>query len=133
MKPRSGGLAPRSSQAHMRGMTTIGLAILVAFLGMFVFAGIQLAPAYLNYMKVAGALDGVKAEFEGANPTVGSMRRSLGRRFDVEGVSVIVPKDVNIALESGGYRIDADYDHSVSYLGNVSFTVHFKKSVVVRR
>lgn len=133
MKPKSSGSGPRSSPLHMRGMTTLGMVILVAFLGMFAFAGIQLAPVYLNYMKVAGAVDGVQAEFEGANPSVSSIRRSLERRFTVESVTVIEPRDINISLESGGYLVDATYDHSVPYLANVSFTVHFDKKAIIRR
>ena len=47
------------------GMTTLGMIILVAFVGMFVFAGIRLTPVYLNYMKVAGVINGVQEEFDG--------------------------------------------------------------------
>ena len=133
MKSKFSGSGPRSSPLQMRGMTTLGMAILVAFLGLFAYAGIQLAPVYLNYMKVAGAVDGVKAEFDGANPSVGNIRRSLERRFTVESVTVIEPRDVNISLESGGYLVDATYEHTVPYLANVSFTVHFDKKAIVRR
>ena len=48
------------------GMTTLGIIILVGFVGFFVFAGIRLTPVYLNYMKVAGVISGVHDEFDGA-------------------------------------------------------------------
>ncbi len=35
-----------------RGMTVLGLLILVAFVGMFVYAGIRLTPIYIEYMAV---------------------------------------------------------------------------------
>ena len=41
-------------------MTTLGLIILVSFVGLFAFAGIRLAPVYLNYMKIVGVVDGVR-------------------------------------------------------------------------
>ncbi len=128
-----GGRRSHCSQQQVRGMTTLGMLILVAFLGMFAYAAIQLTPVYLNYMKVAGVVEGVKEEFDGQNPTIGTIRRSIGRRFGIEMVSVITPEDIKVTPESGGFLVDATYDHTVSYLGNVSFTVHFDKKAVIRR
>ena len=118
---------------QIRGMTTLGMLILVVFLGMFAFAAIQLTPVYLNYMKVAGVVEGVKEEFDSQSPTLGNIRRSIERRFSIESVAVLTPKDVKVSPDSGGFVVAADYDHTVAYLGNVSFTVHFQKSAVIRR
>lgn len=133
MKSTSSGIALYGNPAKMRGMTTIGLIILVLFIGMFAYAGIQLAPVYLNYMKVAGVVEGIKEEFDGQNPTVGNMRRSIERRFSIENVSVITSKDIKITPDSGGFLVDATYNHITPYVANVSFSVHFEKQAVVRR
>ena len=53
------------SLRRQRGMTALGLTILLAFMGIFAFGAIRLTPVYLNYMKVIGVVDGVVAEFEG--------------------------------------------------------------------
>ena len=117
----------------MRGMTTVGMIILVAFVGLFAFAAIQLTPVYLNYMKIAGVVEGVKEEFDGQNPTIGTIRRSIERRFGIESPSVLEPRDIKVTPDSAGFLVDATYDHSVPYIANVSFTVHFDKKVIVRR
>ena len=53
---------PLAKRAVMRrnqaGMTTLGLIILVSFLGLFAFGFIRLTPVYLNYFKVVGVVDG---------------------------------------------------------------------------
>ena len=41
------------------GMTAVGVIVLAIFVGLFAFAAIRLTPVYLNYMKVAGVLNGV--------------------------------------------------------------------------
>ncbi|MDH3363702.1 MAG: hypothetical protein OEM45_08345, partial [Gammaproteobacteria bacterium] len=51
------------------GVTTLGLVILVAFVGLFAFAAIRLTPVYLNYMKVASVVSGVLEEYDGTNPS----------------------------------------------------------------
>ncbi|MBT8100273.1 MAG: DUF4845 domain-containing protein [Gammaproteobacteria bacterium] len=114
-------------------MTTLGLVILVVFIGTFAFAAIRLTPVYLNYMKVVGVVDGVQVEFEGTNATRADVRRSISRRFDVESVSQLTARDVNVTPVDGGLEVSAIYDHTTPFAANISFTVHFDKTVVVRR
>jgi hypothetical protein len=114
-------------------MTTVGLAIFVAFVGMFAFAAIRLAPVYLNYMKIVGVINGVHEEFDGQNPTRSAMRKSIVRRFGVESVDQITPRDVSITAVDGGFEVRATYDHVAPFIGNVSFSVHFDRMALVRR
>ncbi|HWM29111.1 MAG TPA: DUF4845 domain-containing protein [Woeseiaceae bacterium] len=115
------------------GMTTVGFLILAVFIGLFAFAFIRLTPVYLNYMKVAGVLDGVHQEFDSQNASRNAIRTSISRRFDVESVSQITAKDIKVTTDDGGFIVQAVYDHTAPFIGNVSFTVHFDKQVVVRR
>ncbi len=124
----TGRSAPREA-----GMTAIGVMVLVIFVGLFAFAAIRLTPVYLNYMKVAGVIDGVFKEFDSQNPTRAAIRTSISRRFDVESVSVITYRDIKVTADSGGFLVEADYDHTTPFIGNVSFTVSFQKEVLVRR
>ena len=126
-------MTKRRNRRHQSGMTTLGMIILVAFVGLFAFAGIRLTPVYLNYMKVVGVIDGVVAEFEGQNANGTAVRRSISRRFDVESVSEINYRDVKVTVVDGGLQVAAVYDHSTPFISNISFTVHFDKTEIVRR
>ncbi len=114
-------------------MTAVGFIILVIFVGLFAFAAIRLTPVYLNYMKVAGVLNGVFEEFDSQNPTRAAIRNSITRRFGVESVSIITHRDIKVTGDSGGFLVQAVYDHSTPFIGNVYFTVKFEKEVLVRR
>ena len=115
------------------GITTIGFIILATFIGVFAFGAIRLTPVYLNYMKVVGVVDGVRKEFDGQKPTRATIRISISRRFGVESVSVIHYRDVTVTAVDGGFEVAAVYDHTSPFIGNISFTVHFDKTVLVRR
>ena len=115
------------------GATMLGYIILVMFLGVFVFGALRLVPVYLNYMKVVGVVDGVFNEFDRQSPTRSAIRTSISRRFDVESVSVITFRDVTVTQVDGGFEVAAVYDHTAPFIGNISFTVHFDKTRVVRR
>ena len=116
-----------------RGITTLGLIILVAFVGLFAFAALRLTPVYLNYTKVIGVINGVHDEFDGRNPTRSALRNSITRRFDVESVGEITARDVTVTAVDGGFEVRADYDHTAPFIGNVSFVVHFDQKTLVRR
>ena len=118
---------------RQRGATMLGYIILASFIGVFAFGAIRLTPVYLNYMKVVGVVDGVFDEFDGMNPTRAAIRSSVSRRFDVESVGVITFRDVTITQVDGGFEVAAIYDHTAPFIGNISFTVHFNKSRIVRR
>jgi hypothetical protein len=115
------------------GMTTLGLTILVAFVGLIAFAGIRLTPIYLNFMKVSGVVSGVQKEFDGVNATRTSIRSSISRRFDIEMVSEITARDVKVTKVDGGHEVAATYSHKSPFIANVSFIVDFDKRVLVRR
>jgi hypothetical protein len=118
---------------HERGMTTLGMLILAAFIGMFAFGAIRIAPVYLNYFKVKGVIDGVQQEFDGQNPSRAAIRTSINRRFEVESVSVVSNTDIKVTPDDGGFLIEASYDHTTPYIGNLYFTVRFDKQALVRR
>ena len=128
-----GKVIRRIDRNRQEGMTTLGLVILLTFVGIFAFAFIRLTPVYLNYLKVAGVIDGVHAEFDGAGPTAAAIRTSVRRRFDIESVGQIEARDVKLEAVDGGYKVSATYDHTAPFISNVYFTVKFDKSVIIRR
>jgi hypothetical protein len=123
----------RGLARQQAGMTTLGFIILTVFIGMFAFAVIRLAPVYLNYMKVVGVIDGVFAEFDGQRATRQVIRKSISRRFDVDSAGVITYRDVAVTAVDGGLEVKAEYDHTAPFIYNVSFTVHFNKTALIRR
>lgn len=127
------GVSGMYQKRRQAGMTTLGLIILVGFIGIFAFAGIRLTPVYLNYMKVVSVVNGVSEEFEGQNASRQAIRGSIARRFDIESVSIIVAKDIKVTKVDGGHEVAAVYSHKAPFVGNVSFDVDFEKRVLIRR
>ncbi len=111
----------------------MGYIVLIVFVALFAFAALRLIPVYLNYMKIVGVIDGVHDEFDGQNPSRTALRGSIARRMDIDSVGVITARDVIVTAVDGGFEIAAVYDHTSPFIANVSFVVHFDKTVVVRR
>jgi Tfp pilus assembly major pilin PilA len=119
-------------QKHQQGMTFIGMLCILALAGVIVYAGIRLAPIYLNYMKIARTLDAVAAEVKGDNPDPQAIRNLIDRHFNIEDPSVVTVKDIEITKNEDGVEMHVTYDDTVPYVANVSLSVHFDKTVKVR-
>jgi Domain of unknown function (DUF4845) len=119
-------------QKQQQGMTFIGLLCILALAGVVVYAGVRLAPVYLNYMKIARTLESVASEVKGDNPDPATIRTSIDRHFNIEDPSVVTTSDIEITKDDGGVQMHVVYDDTVPYIANVSLSVHFEKTVKVR-
>jgi len=116
------------SRRRERGMTTIGLIILVTFVGLFVYAGIRLVPVYAEYFNVLKAVEGLKSDVD-SGPS--AMRVTLEKRFSIEDVSSLSYKDVEITKEGSSYVLHVAYDAEAPFISNVGFIVHFDKTITL--
>jgi len=117
---------------RQQGMTFLGLLCILALAGIVVYAGIRLIPVYLNYMNIARTMQVTASEFKGENPDQGALRRSLEKHWEVEQISTVDWKDIEILKDdNGGVSLHVAYDDAEPYIGNVSLSVHFDKTVKV--
>lgn len=119
-------------RARQRGMTFLGLLILILVVGGWVYAAIRVVPLYLENMKVASTLEKVRDEYS-ANPgtTEFMIRKAIERHFDIEMVNAITDKDVLIERKGDRFEVTAAYEAVAPFVYNVSFLVDFDKTVEI--
>ena len=117
---------------RQHGMTMMGMLCILVMAGFLVYAGIRLVPVYLNYMNIVHTLQAVASDIKGENPDPGAIRTSLARHWEITTISEVEPKDVEITKDDTGVSMHVVYDDSTPYLGNVSLSVHFDKTVKVQ-
>jgi hypothetical protein len=116
---------------HQQGMTFIGLLCILVLVGVIGYAGVRLAPLYLNYMKVAKAMDAAAAEYKTDNGSVDGVKKSLDRHWAIEDITAVEYKEIEITKEGDGLQLHVAYDDSAPYIANISLNVHFDKTVKV--
>jgi hypothetical protein len=115
-----------------RGITLIGWLVLLVPIAILVYAGICLAPHYLNYMRVAKSLSETASEARSGDATnAQSLRSALGKHFDIEGIEKPTLTDIDIHRDSDHWVMIADYEDLTPLLGNVSLLVQFHKEAQV--
>jgi hypothetical protein len=119
-------------QQRQRGMTMLGIIVLIIVVGAWVYAGIRLAPIYLEYVRVASTLEKVRDEFS-SNPgtTEFMLRKGVERHFDIEMVNVITSNDIEIDKDGSVFTMRAAYEDTAPLVANVSLLVEFDKIVEV--
>jgi len=115
---------------RQQGVTAIGWLVLLTPFAIVGYAGIRLAPLYLNYMKVVRAIDNAATTAKGGGAgDATAIRTAIDRHFEVDMVDFPTTKDIQIRREGGAWVIEAKYDDEAPLFGNVSLHVIFDKTV----
>ena len=114
------------------GMTFIGMLFVLGMVGMFLYAGVRLLPLYLNYLKVARSMEAAAGEFKSENPDQVAVHRSLEKHWQIEDISGVDAKDVEVTKDESGMVMHVSYDEAAPYIANVSLSVHFDKTLKVQ-
>ncbi|MET0496911.1 MAG: DUF4845 domain-containing protein [Steroidobacteraceae bacterium] len=117
---------------RQRGATFLGMLIIGSIVGLALYAGMRLWPLYFEYMEVARAMDQTAKEHAGKPTSPQELRDSLDRRWTIEDIKSITPKQMEIKRAGSGYTMRAAYRAEAPFIANVSLVVDFDKSVDVR-
>jgi DNA-dependent RNA polymerase auxiliary subunit epsilon len=119
-------------RARQRGITFLGLLILILVVGTWVYAAIRVVPLYLENMKIASTLEKVRDEYS-ANPgtTDFMIRKAIERHFDIEMVNAISDRDVLIERKGDTFHVTAAYEATAPFAYNIEFLVTFDKTVEI--
>ena len=111
-----------------RGVTMIGWIVLLIPIAIVGYTGIRLVPIYLNYTKIARAMEQLTQESRGSDSQQ-NVRFALDKRLDIEQVDFPDIKDFTIRREGQSWVVEIDYEDGAPLLSNVSIAAKFKKSV----
>jgi hypothetical protein len=118
---------------RQQGVTAIGWLVLLTPFAIVGYAGIRLAPLYLNYMKVVRAIDNAASNAKsGTGAGAGdatAIRTAIDRHFEIDMVEYPTIKDIQIRREGTAWVIEAKYDDEAPLFGSVSLHVTFDKIV----
>lgn len=116
---------------RQRGATFIGMVVIIAILGFGLYGAIRLTPLYLEHMAVVRALNQTAKDFAGTATNPNELRMSLGRRWTIEDIKSLDPKDIEIKKTGDGWTMRAWYRAEAPFIANVSLVVDFDKTVTV--
>ena len=114
--------------SKQRGVTLIGWLFLLTPMAVVVYAGIRIAPIYLNYMRVVKTIDDVSKSEGGDNgATMGSIKNAIDKRLNIEGIEFPELKDFAVRREGTVWVIECKYEDVAPLFSNLSLLLTFDK------
>lgn len=117
-----------------RGITLIGLIFLLALIGFVALVVVKCLPLYLNQMTIARDLHEVAKQVNtsGSEIDVAEVRREVERRWDIDYVSQLEPKDIKIGNTEKGMTMSYDYEARAHLFYNIFIVIHFAEDIPLR-
>jgi CBS-domain-containing membrane protein len=119
-------------RARQKGITFIGWLFLLVPVAIVGYAGIRLAPLYLNHMKVVKAIDQTAKEYAGEdliNPA--AIRSALYRRFDVDSILSPTVEELDLRREGEHWVLSAEYQEIAPLFANISLLLRFNTAATI--
>jgi Domain of unknown function (DUF4845) len=116
---------------RQRGATALGMIIIMAIIGFALYGAIRLTPVYLEYMAIVRAMEQTAKENAGSPTSPQELRTALDRRWTIEDIKSIQPKEIEIKRTGAGFTMRAYYDAEAPFVANVFLVAKFDKTVDV--
>ncbi len=113
----------QNTPKSQRGMTGIGIAMILALCGFVLMIVVKLFPAYMESFKVASALEGLIEDSRVEDASDREIKELIIKKLRVDDVDDV--KSEHIKIESAGAKrqISIEYEKRVHMMSNVDAVV----------
>lgn len=109
-----------------QGITFIGFIFVLAVLGFFLYAGMQIGPVYMDHMSVKKAMKTVADE--GGNKSPGAIKQRISKLLYISYIDQVKPTDFKV-VRGNGRELKVKYTVEKPFIANLSFKMDFEDSV----
>lgn len=129
-----GHVVDRAPMAQaQRGLGLFQVLVVLLLVVFFVNIGIKMAPSYLTFFQVRGAMERVveRPEMVGAAPR--AVLAAVTRQLGIDGVRSVDTKDFRVTREGDDILLSLDYQVQEHIGLNVDVLMHFEHAVALPR
>jgi hypothetical protein len=115
-----------NNRESQQGLGLVGFVFVFALIGFFAIVTAKTVPLYLNQMKIARAVHAVAIDPDHADKDVVYLRDRLQRRWDIEDIRMLEPRDIAVVPQKDGRRsLKYDYEARENLFYNIFIVIHF--------
>lgn len=112
---------------RQRGLSLLGMIVVLALVGFFGILAAKLMPSYIEYASVRKLFAAMEKNGE-TNGTPNQIRRAYDRRNAIEDVKNVQGRDLEIRNQGGETIVSADWSVKVPLVANISACIDFSVS-----
>ena len=115
-------------RTQQKGVSLSGLLMWSVVLVMVAILGMKLAPAYIEYASIQKALVGIASDPKFNDSTLRQNRESFLKRSQVDNISVVSAKDIEVKKDNEQRSLEINYSVTVPLVANISLLIEFNAS-----
>ncbi len=118
---------------HQKGMTAMGIMIVLGLIGFFALLALRLAPMYLESSKVNSVFESLENEPGITKKSARDIRLLLYKRFNVNQIDQanVDPKNATITRDGGILKMGVAWERREPFFGEIFLVGVFDKNVEV--
>ena len=109
-----------------QGISLIGFIFMLGVLGIFLYAGMQIGPVYMDHFSIVKAMKAEALESSGKNP--GQIKTGMMSRLNISYVDHVKANDFKV-IRGNGRELHVNYTVTKPFFYNLSFLMEFEDSV----
>lgn len=119
---------------RQRGLGLLGLIFVLALIGFVALLLIKCGPVYLNQMTIERDLREIanQATVVDGQVDVGALRSAIERRWDVDYITQLEPRDIKVVRGERGLTLSYDYEAREHLFYNIYIVIHFADDIPIR-
>jgi type II secretory pathway pseudopilin PulG len=111
----------RRSKYQQRGVSLVGLIVILAIIGMIAVLGMKVVPTVVEYNSIKKAIVSAKA----AGSTVREIQMAFDRQADVGYIDSIHGKDLDIGKDGDRVEVSFAYQKKIPLFSSVSLVIDY--------
>ena len=113
-----------------RGMTAIGIMMILALVGFVLVIAIKLFPVYLESFKVNSTLQGLTSDSRVEGATDRQVKDLILKKLQVDDVDAVLPEHIKIETSGKKRTVSIAYESRVHMMGNIDAVAVFGDNAV---
>jgi hypothetical protein len=111
---------------RQQGLGLWGWIFILSVIGFVAMITMQLVPLYLAEMSIERVVKSTAQDPANAGAPIQTLRRNMQTRWDVEGITTLDVKDVELVKSGTGRALAYDYEARAELFANIALVVHFE-------
>ena len=122
-------LTTRPANEPQRGMTVIGMLLLLIVIAFVALIAMKVVPMYIQYFSIKSTIESVRKEPQLAQMTPQDIQNAIQKRFDIGYVENITARDLKIRNDRNGRVLDLVYQDERTLFYGLSIVLKVNEAV----
>jgi len=114
---------------RQRGMTVIGMLLLIIVIAFVALIAMKVVPMYIQYFTVKSTIESIRKEPQIAQMSPTDIQNAIQKRFDIGYVDNITARDLKIRNDRGGRVLDLVYQDERTLFYGLSVVLKVNEAI----